>query len=132
MIEKRAYERAELETIPVISDDFLKGDYKEEAKSRILKIIETEAPITESLLSKRLINSFSIKRLGSSLAEYFENALLKELEDNTFYLKDEPVVWECSKCGYRCEREQAPDICPFCKHTKEYCQTRAALYSLTS
>ena len=81
MIEKRAYERAELETIPVISDDFLKGDYKEEAKSRILKIIETEAPITESLLSKRLINSFSIKRLGSSLAEYFENALLKELEE---------------------------------------------------
>ncbi len=48
------------------------------------------------------------------------NKLLKELEDNTFYLKDEPVLWECSKCGYRCEREQAPDICPFCKHKKEY------------
>ena len=48
------------------------------------------------------------------------NKLLAELEDNTYYLKDTPVLWECSKCGYRFEREQAPDICPFCKHPKEY------------
>ena len=48
------------------------------------------------------------------------NKLLAELEDNTYYLKDTPVLWECSKCGYRFEQEQAPDICPFCKHPKEY------------
>ena len=48
------------------------------------------------------------------------NKLLEELENNTYYLKASPVLWECSKCGYQFEREQAPDICPFCRHTKEY------------
>ena len=80
MIEKRAYVKAEFEPIEVDSEDFLKGAYREEAKERILKIIEVEAPITDALLSKRLINSFSIKRLGSSLAEYYES-LIKELKE---------------------------------------------------
>ena len=81
MIEKRAYVKAEFEPIEVDSEDFLKGAYREEAKERILKIIEVEAPITDALLSKRLINSFSIKRLGSSLAEYYES-LIKELKED--------------------------------------------------
>ena len=80
MVEKRAYEKAEFDIIEVDSEDFLKGSYKDEAKERILRIIEIEAPITDALLSKRLINSFSIKRLGSSLSEYFDT-LIKELEE---------------------------------------------------
>ena len=75
MIEKRAYEKAVFDIIEADSEDFLKGAYKDEAKERILKIIEIEAPITEALLSKRLINSFSIKRLGSSLSEYFDSLM---------------------------------------------------------
>ncbi len=81
MVEKRAYQKAELEPLAVDSEEFLKGDYTEDAKERILKIIETEAPITLALLSKRLINSYGIKRLGSSLDEYFNSVLIKELED---------------------------------------------------
>lgn len=81
MIEKRAYNKAELETIEVDSEEFLKGEYKEEAKNRILSIIDVEAPITKALLAKRLINSFGIKRLGSSLSDYFENVLIKELDE---------------------------------------------------
>lgn len=80
MIEKRAYEKAVFDIIEVDSQDFLKGAYRDDAKERILRIIEIEAPITEALLSKRLINSFSIKRLGSSLSEYFDS-LLKELDE---------------------------------------------------
>ena len=57
MIEKREYQKALLEEKHVDSQEFLKGDYNEDAKERIVRIIDAEAPITNSLLSKRLINS---------------------------------------------------------------------------
>lgn len=92
MIEKRAYEKASLEVMEIDSEEFLKGEYGEDAKAKILRIIEIEAPITESLLAKRLINSYGIKRLGSSLSDYF-SSLIKELEEEG-KLKMEAVAGE--------------------------------------
>ncbi len=79
MVEKREYRKAEFGNCEIDSVEFLKGSYNEDAKERILNIIEIEAPITYSLLSKRLINSYGIKRLGSALSELFDS-LIKELE----------------------------------------------------
>ena len=28
-------------------------------------------------------------------------------------------IWRCTVCGYLCAREEAPDICPICKVTKD-------------
>ena len=79
MIEKRAYEKTELEVFNVKSDDYLKGDYENETKERILAIIEREAPITEELLCKRLLNSFSIQRMGSALDFYLRSSILLKM-----------------------------------------------------
>lgn len=79
MIEKREYQKALLEEKHVDSQEFLKGDYNEDAKERIVRIIDAEAPITNSLLSKRLINSYGILRLGSLLNDMYES-IIKELE----------------------------------------------------
>lgn len=48
------------------------------------------------------------------------NKLAQELIDNTLYARKTPVLWECSKCGYRFEQKTPPETCPFCKHPKEY------------
>lgn len=48
------------------------------------------------------------------------NKLAQELSDKTLYKRDEPVLWECGKCGYRFEGETAPEICPFCKNPQEH------------
>ncbi len=76
MIEKRAYEKMDLAVLDVKSDDYLKGYYENETKERILAIIDREAPITEELLCKRLLNSFSIQRMGSSLDFYLKSSIL--------------------------------------------------------
>lgn len=46
--------------------------------------------------------------------------VLKNIEDETFFKKNEAVIWTCSKCGYVFEGQEAPKICPACKHSQEY------------
>lgn len=46
--------------------------------------------------------------------------LLKNIKNDTVFKKEEKITWECAKCGYNIENEQAPEMCPFCKHPKAY------------
>jgi len=46
--------------------------------------------------------------------------LLKMVEDGTVYKRDEKIKWKCSKCGYVHEGNEPPEVCPSCKHAKEY------------
>ena len=46
--------------------------------------------------------------------------LLEMLENGTLYKRDKPIKWKCSKCGYIHESKEPPEICPACKHEREY------------
>ena len=46
--------------------------------------------------------------------------LLKVLEDGSVFKKNQPVVWVCAECGYIHVGEEAPEICPSCKHDQGY------------
>lgn len=46
--------------------------------------------------------------------------LAKLVKNNTVYKREKPVLWECSKCGYRFELTSPPEHCPYCKHPQEY------------
>ncbi|MCK5580464.1 MAG: rubrerythrin family protein [Candidatus Omnitrophica bacterium] len=46
--------------------------------------------------------------------------LLKMVEDGTVYKREKPIKWKCSKCGYIHEGIEPPEICPVCKHPKEF------------
>lgn len=48
--------------------------------------------------------------------------LLEEVEAGTFYKKEEPVYWNCSKCGYVYHGEEPPEVCPACNHPRKYFQ----------
>lgn len=46
--------------------------------------------------------------------------LLTEVEENTIFEKEEKVYWVCRKCGYLHEKEEAPEKCPSCDHSRSY------------
>lgn len=85
MIEKKEYKVADLEIISTTPDILLSGAMDDEIRKRMSYVIEAEAPIKESLLFKRTINSFSLEKVGSRLLELFlriESQLPYEFTDD--------------------------------------------------
>ena len=48
--------------------------------------------------------------------------LLNNLETGKVFVKDAPVRWQCTNCGYIHEGDKAPEKCPACLHAKAYFQ----------
>ena len=46
--------------------------------------------------------------------------LLKNLNNDKVFKKDEPVVWRCLKCGYIHEGTEALAVCPACAHPQAH------------
>lgn len=55
-------------------------------------------------------------------------ALLKNVENEVVFSKDEEVIWQCSNCGHICIGKKAPEVCPVCAHPKDYFQILAKNY----
>lgn len=72
MATKKEYASADLSLISATPDEIISGSLDDEIRSRMIKTVETEAPILESLLFKRVINSFSLKKVGSRILPVFD------------------------------------------------------------
>jgi len=46
--------------------------------------------------------------------------LLEMVEKQKVFIRDEPIKWKCSICGYVYEGTEPPPRCPYCKHPKEH------------
>lgn len=46
--------------------------------------------------------------------------LLEEVENGTFFAKEESVKWRCRECGHIHEGKETLKICPVCKHPQAY------------
>lgn len=59
-----------------------------------------------------------------SVAEKFHEkryaALLKNVQHETVFKKENPVAWRCRNCGYIHEGPEAPETCPACLHPRAY------------
>ena len=55
-------------------------------------------------------------------------ALLKTVQDNSVFEKNEKVVWKCGNCGYIVEGTKAPEKCPACEHPKSYFEILCETY----
>ncbi|HXE97510.1 MAG TPA: rubrerythrin family protein [Dongiaceae bacterium] len=66
--------------------------------------------------------AFMLESIGKIEQAHKERylTLLKELETNTFFAKDEAVRWRCRNCGHTHEGAEALKICPVCKHPQAY------------
>lgn len=48
------------------------------------------------------------------------NALLKKVQDGTFFAKEQETKWLCRNCGYVHTGKKAPGKCPACLHATEH------------
>lgn len=55
--------------------------------------------------------------------ELFEN-----LKEDTLFKKDRKEEWICRKCGYLYISDEAPHVCPCCKHPRAYFQLLCEKY----
>lgn len=54
--------------------------------------------------------------------------LLKNLEDETVFKREEEVEWHCANCGYTHKGKDAPEVCPVCAHAKAYFEIKSCNY----
>jgi rubrerythrin len=54
--------------------------------------------------------------------------LLKNVREGKVFIKDKPVKWHCRNCGYVHEGNEAPNVCPACKHPKAHYELLAENY----
>lgn len=76
MIEKREYAIADLSEMKADPEMILSGSLDDEIRDRMTKVVEIEAPIRETLLYKRVINSLSLKKVGSRIEPVFRRIAL--------------------------------------------------------
>jgi len=87
----KPYQITRLNTITHSGEDFFNPVHKKSIQDQIRKVIETEAPISRSLLCKRILSAWGISRLGQRLDGYFSELLTlsgfypSQYEDLTFY-----------------------------------------------
>ena len=46
--------------------------------------------------------------------------LLSRLTDGNFFKRDGEIWWQCRNCGFIVKAEEAPLLCPACKHPQAY------------
>ena len=46
--------------------------------------------------------------------------LLDRVKNGTMFANGAPTRWRCRNCGYIHEGEEAPKVCPACKHAQKY------------
>lgn len=54
--------------------------------------------------------------------------LLKNIEENEVFEREEEVEWICTNCGHRFVGKKAPEKCPVCAHPKAYFQLYTEAY----
>ena len=119
MVEKKEYKIADLEPLQATPEAIISGTLDSEIKERMEKTIETEAPVLESLLYKRVINSLSLKKVGSRILPVFDriasslNARITEDQgERVFHKSDEenyfrPTPDSAVRYSYQIPTEEA-------------------------
>ena len=54
--------------------------------------------------------------------------LLNRLTDGNFFKRDGKIWWQCRNCGFVCEAEEAPLLCPACLHAQAYFEPKKENY----
>ena len=51
--------------------------------------------------------------------------LLKNIEDQIVFSRDEECIWQCRNCGHIVVGKKAPEMCPVCAHPQAHFELRA-------
>jgi len=67
------------------------------------------------------------EQVGTIEKEHEERyrALLANIKDGKVFARANAMVWHCINCGKTVTGNNAPDLCPVCKHPKAYFEIKA-------
>lgn len=54
--------------------------------------------------------------------------LLERVTSGEMFKREEPIEWQCRNCGYVHTGDEAPEICPACKHAQAYFEPKKKNY----
>jgi very-short-patch-repair endonuclease len=115
----KTYVAAKLQMDYVSPDDFLLPNYTEEIQSKVATVINCEAPISEGMLTRRVVQSFGIARSGSRIQArmdgiYPSMGLKYTIQSGQkFYWKNDQNPDEYSDfraCGQDLNKRDAKDV----------------------
>lgn len=79
------------------SDEFMDRKNATELKNRITKVITNEAPITEGLLTKRVLQSYGITRVGTRVQAYLDEVYTKLSLKTTKQSDGQKIYWNAKQ-----------------------------------
>ncbi|MBA9076829.1 DUF3320 domain-containing protein [Rufibacter quisquiliarum] len=89
-----AYEVCQIESVQAnSSEDFLQPWNQEKIKNQIMQVLNTESPISQNLLSKRVLAAWGIARNGSRVNAHFEQ-LFAQLPISKTQLGKSTILWK--------------------------------------
>lgn len=77
---------------------------------------------------QKIATSFKMIARVEEVHEKRYRKLLKNIEEDKVFRKDEKIKWVCRKCGYVHESDKALENCPVCNHPKAYFEELAENY----
>lgn len=86
------YTESKLKEENLSPDDFASGLFNLKILDKIAKVIESEAPVSKSLLCKRVVNSFGITRMGPRITAHIDR-LLRQANHRTSGSADAIFYW---------------------------------------
>ncbi len=95
-MEKKEYVVADLKDRVISPEELLSHAYDDDIKKRLEKVISIEGPIKESLLIKRVLNSYSLYKNGSRIEPHL-SPILTSLSFPTTVDKDGERVYHTGK-----------------------------------
>lgn len=92
METKAPYIQVILPLTKTTSADLVSSTFDEEILTRMARTIETESPVRESILFKRVVNSFGLAKIGARILARFR--LIADKAERTITMDgDEKVYW---------------------------------------
>ena len=86
------------------------------------------AEVAEKEGFKEVARSFREIAKVEKFHEARYQALVKHLEKNTVFHRQEAIRWHCRNCGYVVKGKNAPSECPSCHHPRAYYEPLAENY----
>ncbi|HOA63753.1 MAG: rubrerythrin family protein [Acholeplasmataceae bacterium] len=86
------------------------------------------ARVAEEEGFKKLAKQFQMVAEVEKVHEERYLKLLKNVQENKVFEKDEPTVWECRNCGHIHYGVKAPNVCPVCLHSQSFFEVRKTNY----
>ena len=121
-LEKRLAEYLGVKNIVLVSNGTIALEIAYRAMELKGEVITTPfsfVATTSSLVTNNLSPIFA------DIDEKTFNLNPKNIEEKTVFEKSEPQEWICTVCGYVHVGNEAPKVCPACKHTQGYYEVRA-------